>query len=200
MGAFFAFDGIDRAGKSTVLEHVYKRLSKRGIAVRRLHGGHICSARVPDLVGEYPDEIAYMLFWQAHRLLELTEIKPALDRGCVILCDRYILSNLAHNWWTDLDPDFQRRMEDDYIQRCLFPDVYFVFTVPYELFLKRDDGDTKMDRDLFERMQQDYITWSMRLSNDGFCKTILVEGSKPETAVSDFVMFHIRKEMGLEGD
>jgi len=199
MGSFFAFDGIDRTGKSTVLENVCRRLGALGVSTRRLHGGHIRSIRVPDLAGKYPDEIVYMLFWQAHRLLELTEIKPALDRGSVVLCDRYILSNLAHNWWTDLDHDFQHRMQDEYVQRCLFPDVYFVFTLPYELFLKRDDGDTKMDEALFERMQQDYITWALRLQNNGLCKIVLVDGSKSETAVSDFVMFHIREEMSLEG-
>jgi len=174
-------------------------LSKLGIAVLRLHGGHICSVRVPDLVGKYPDEIVYMLFWQAHRLLEVTEVKPALDRGGVVLCDRYILSNLAHNWWTNLDRDFQQRMQDEYIQHCLFPAVYFVFTVPYGLFLERDDGDTKMDKNLFEKMQQDYVAWAFRLSNNGFCKTVLVDGSKSVEAVGDFVMSHIRKEIGLEG-
>jgi len=199
MGSFFAFDGIDRTGKSTVLEYVHERLCKQGVDTQCLHGGNIHSVRVPDLLGKCPDEIVYMLFWQAHRLLELTEIKPALDRGSVVLCDRYILSNLAHNWWTDLDCDFQQRMQDEYVQRCLFPDVYFVFTIPYELFLKRDDGDTKMDEDLFERMQQDYITWALRLQNDGLCKIVLVDGGNPESAVSDFVMFHIREEMSLEG-
>lgn len=200
MGRFFAFEGISRAGKTTVCGHIEHRLEQLGKSVQRERGGFILGARVADVFGTYPDEIVYMLFWQAFRLLELDKITPALNEGKIVLVDRYVLSNLAHNWWTDLDPGFQLHTENEYIQRCLFPSIYFVFTIPYGLFLERGGDVAKVDRTLFERMHQGYIAWALRLANNGFCKTILVDGSKPIEAVSDFVMFHIRKEIGLEGD
>jgi len=199
MGRFFAFEGISRAGKTTACGHVERRLEEIGESVRREHGGFILGARVADAFGTYPDEVVYMLFWQAFRLLELDKITPALNEGKIVLVDRYVLSNLAHNWWTGLDRDFQLRTEREYIQRCLFPSIYFVFTVPYGLFLERGGDGAKVDRALFEKIHQDYITWALRLSNNGFCKTILVDGSKSEEAVGDFVMHYIRKEIGLEG-
>jgi len=198
LSRFFAFDGVDRSGKTTALENVHNRLNDLGIATRRLHGGHIGSVRVADFVGKCPDEVAYMLFWQAHRLLELTEIKHALDCENVVLCDRYVLSNLAYNTWTKLDYDFQWRMTQEYVKRCMFPDIYFVFTLPYELFLKRDDGDVKLDKELFGKIQNSYIAWALRLENSRKCKVVFVEGSRSEEAVSNFIMLHVRKELGLE--
>lgn len=200
MSKFIAFDGIDRSGKSTAMRNVAARLEERNLPILQLKGGYIGYAKAISLapVGTYPDEIVYMLLWLAHRNVDLMKIQPALKRGEVVLCDRYILSNLAHNWWTDLDPGFQSRMQSEYLGRCNPPDLYCVFTIPYADFRKRDDGDTPMTEDQFRDISTQYLMWAERLSMANICKVVRIDGTLPETELCDLLMLHIDKVLTEE--
>lgn len=198
MSKFIAFDGIDRSGKSTAVKNVAARLVERNLPVRLLKGGHIGGMRVVDYLGTYPDEIVYMLLWQAHRLLDLREVQPAAKNGETVLCDRYVLSNLAHNWWTDLNPGFQSRIQSIYLERCTLPDLYCVFSVPYQVFCERDDGDTPMDEDQFRDISVQYRMWAERLAVVDLCKVLFVDGTMPEEDLCNFLMIHIDKILAEE--
>lgn len=200
MSKFIAFDGIDRSGKSTAIANVAARLEERNLPVQQLKGGYIGRVKAISLapVGIYPDEIVYMLLWLAHRNLELMKVQPALESGEIVLLDRYILSNLAHNWWTDLDPGFQNRMQSIYLERCKPPDLYCVFTIPYADFLKRDDGDTPMTEDQFRDISMQYLMWAERLSMSNICKVVRVDGTLPEKELCDLLVLHIDKVLTEE--
>ncbi len=191
MSKFIAFDGIDRSGKSTAIKNVAARLESRNLPVELLSGGYIGAMRIADYLGVYPDEIVYMLLWQAHRLLDLMKVQPAIKEGEIVLCDRYVISNLAHNWWTDLDPGFRNRMRSEYLALCTPPDLYFVFSIPYHIFCERDDGDTPMNEEQFRYISMQYEVWRHRLVALDICKVIRVDGTMPEEALCAFVMRHI---------
>ena len=191
MSKFIAFDGIDRSGKSTAIKNVAARLEDRDLPIELLSGGYIGGMRIVDYLGVYPDEIVYMLLWQAHRLLDLMKVQPAFAKGDIVLCDRYVISNLAHNWWTDLDLGFQNRMRSVYLSLCTLPDLYCVFTVPYSVFCERDDGDTPMTESQFSVISQQYRQWAERLDKAGLCRVILVDGTMSEADLCDFVMLYI---------
>lgn len=193
MGKFIAFDGIDRSGKSTTIKNIAARLEERDLPIELLNGGYIGNMRVVDYLGVYPDEIVYMLLWQAHRLLDLRTVQPAIAEEEIVLCDRYIISNLAHNWWTNLDPGFQNRMRSVYLSLCTLPDLYCIFAIPYSVFRERDDGDTPMTEDQFRAISLQYQQWAMRLARADLCKILLVDGTMSEEALCDFVMLHIDK-------
>jgi len=193
LGKFIAFDGIDRSGKSTAIANVAARLEERDPPIELLRGGSIGSMRIVDYLGVYPDEVVYMLLWQAHRLLDLTKVQPALERGEIVLCDRYMLSNLAHNWWTDLSPGFQSRIQSIYLERCTFPDLYCVFSVPYSVFRERDDGNTPMNEVQFRDISMLYLAWAEHLATANLCKILFVDGTMPEECLCDFLMLHIDK-------
>lgn len=198
MSKFIAFDGIDRSGKSTAVKNVAARLDARNLPIRLLNGGYIGGMRVVDYLGTYPDEIVYMLLWQAHRLLDLREVQPAAENGEIVLCDRYVLSNLAHNWWTDLNPGFQSRIQSIYLERCTLPDLYCVFSVPYQVFCERDDGDTPMDIIQFRDISLQYRTWAERLEGGDPCKVLFVDGTMPEEDLCNFLMIHIDRILAEE--
>jgi len=198
LSKFIAFDGIDRAGKSTAIKNVAARLEARGESVEVLKGGNICGPRAVDYRGTYPDEIVYMLLWLAHRLLDLVEVQPAIANGKIVLCDRYELSNLAHNWWFDLDPAFQYRMQEEYVGRLTPPDLYCVFTIPYSTFRERDDGDTPMTEDQFRVISQQYIRWAEVLAVSVRMTVVFVDGTMSEEALCDFLMPYIDKVLETE--
>lgn len=197
MSKFIAFEGIDRAGKSSAVEFVRKSLEQKEIPVLSTVTKCIAGNRIPSMIGNFPDEIVYMFFWQAIRLAELTVISPALKEGKVVLCDRYALSNLAYEWWEDLDPSFKKHMDEVYLDRCQAPDVTFVFTIPYDAFMARDDGQTKLTRLRFEAIQQSYIWWSKQLLSEGIC-VIIVDGTQPEETVCQHVLDRVLSTLGVE--
>jgi len=199
MSKFLVFEGIDRAGKSSTLSYVKQFLEQRDIATVSTVTKCVAGNRIPSMLGHYPDEIVYMFFWQAIRMAELTVIRPALEADKVVLCDRYVLSNLAYEWWDNLDPDFKKHMDEVYLDRCLVPDATFLFTIPYDAFVERDDGATELTRARFDAIQQSYIWWGKQLLSEGVC-IVPVEGAQTEERVHHFVLGRVLSVLGLEAE
>src|ERR671913_1839503 len=101
-GRLIAFEGVEGSGKSTQLELLRQALEGRGceVVVTREPGGTPAGERVRSLLLDPGVELhprAEALLFAAARA-ELVErvIRPALERGAVVLCDRYLDSSLAY--------------------------------------------------------------------------------------------------------
>jgi dTMP kinase len=101
-GRLIAFEGVEGAGKSTQLELLRQALEGRGLdlVVTREPGGTPAGERIRALLLDPAVELhprAEALLFAAARA-ELVEhvIRPALERGAHVLCDRYLDSSLAY--------------------------------------------------------------------------------------------------------
>lgn len=107
-GRFIVLEGLDGAGTTTQLVRVCAELRRQGFTVHTTcepSGGPVGSLLRQALTrrlmlpgGQRPlsDETLALLF-AADRVDHLeAEIIPALERGEVVLCDRYVLSSLAY--------------------------------------------------------------------------------------------------------
>ena len=101
-GRLIAFEGVEGSGKSTQLELLRQALEGRDIevVVTREPGGTPAGERVRALLldpGVELDARAEALLFAAARAELVAEvIRPALERGAVVLCDRYLDSSLAY--------------------------------------------------------------------------------------------------------
>jgi dTMP kinase len=98
-GLFVTFEGIDRSGKTTQARLLREALGDRAIGVRE-PGGTELGERIRDLVKDpllAPSARAEALLFAAARA-ELVHrvIRPALDGGLVVVCDRFLDSSLAY--------------------------------------------------------------------------------------------------------
>lgn len=101
-GIFISFEGIDGAGKSTQIALLRGELERRGIAalLTREPGGTRLSEEIRSLLLRTDMEVcpeAELLLYAAARAQIVREvIKPALNAGKIVLCDRFIHSSLAY--------------------------------------------------------------------------------------------------------
>jgi dTMP kinase len=101
-GRLIAFEGVEGSGKSTQLELLRRLLEERGreVVVTREPGGTPAGERVRALVLDPGVELhpraEALLFAAARAELVEAVIRPALERGAVVLCDRYLDSSLAY--------------------------------------------------------------------------------------------------------
>lgn len=102
-GTFITFEGLDGCGKSTQLEKLADKLRSHGVEVTttREPGGTPIGERIRTLLldtrvlGLAPSaELALMFASRAQHLDEI--ILPALERGNIVLCDRFIDSSEAY--------------------------------------------------------------------------------------------------------
>ncbi|MDP9248634.1 MAG: dTMP kinase [Candidatus Dormibacteraeota bacterium] len=98
-GLLITLEGPEGAGKSTQLELLRERLADRAVEVYREPGSTRLGDRVRELLlnGEAMNPEAEMfLFMGARAELIGERILPALDRGAIVLLDRYHDSTLAY--------------------------------------------------------------------------------------------------------
>ena len=100
---FITFEGPEGSGKTSVIKEVYEALKSQGhdVIVTREPGGVAISERIRSLLLDYNDEVMdarteALLFAASRRQHVIEVIKPALEAGKIVLCDRYIDSSLAY--------------------------------------------------------------------------------------------------------
>ncbi len=102
-GQFIAFDGPDGSGKSTQINRFVKKYSKQGLIVKEVRepGGSLIGEQIRtillDPLNERMTMPCEMLLYMASRAqLVEQEIRPAMERGELVVADRFVSATLAY--------------------------------------------------------------------------------------------------------
>ena len=102
-GAFITFEGMDASGKSTQADLLAKHLTDKGIGcvVTREPGGTAAGEKIRELLlsesGININGITEVLLFAAARAqLAADVIEPSLEKGLVVICDRFYDSSVAY--------------------------------------------------------------------------------------------------------
>ena len=123
-GFFITFEGGEGAGKSTQIERLARRMraKKYEVLVTREPGGspgaeavrHVLLSGAAEPFGPKMEAI---LFAAARSDHVEQMIRPAVERGTIVLCDRFIDSSRVYQGVTGgLDPDFMEELDSVLIQ------------------------------------------------------------------------------------
>lgn len=143
-GIFITFEGGEGAGKSTQSQRLAEHIVAHGrtLVHTREPGGTPAGEAIRDVVlnRKYDglDERAEALLFAAARGEHVARIiRPALDRGEVVLCDRYIDSSVAYQGYgRDLGPDIVRDLSL-WSTRHLLPDLAIILDIDPRIGLTR---------------------------------------------------------------
>lgn len=102
-GYFVTFEGGEGAGKSSALTGVAKQLISQGysVVITREPGGISISEQIREILldkvnTEMDARTEALLYAAARRQHIVEKVKPALEKGKIVLCDRFIDSSLAY--------------------------------------------------------------------------------------------------------
>jgi dTMP kinase len=136
---FITFEGTEGSGKTTQLKKLAAHLGT--VVVTKEPGGTPSADRIRAILLDttsHLDPIAELFLFAASRRQHVIEvIRPALQAGKVVLCDRFTDATLAYQGFGRMLNLDQLRMLNDWATDSLHPDLTLVFDLPEELGLTR---------------------------------------------------------------
>lgn len=151
-GIFISFEGIDGSGKSTQIELLYKYITQIGcdVLLTREPGGTPISEKIRKIIldPENKEESGVteaLLYAAARAQLVSEKIKPALEKGSIVICDRFLDSSLAYQAYARGLGDDVRLINEFAVQGTL-PDMTFFMDIDPLESVKRQKMRGRLDR------------------------------------------------------
>lgn len=161
--AFIVFEGLDGSGKSTLLKQLKTYIAGQGIKVIQTcePGGTAFGDKVRSLlldtnIKTAPVARAELLLYEASRAqLVETKIKPALNSGHWVLCDRYTASSVAfQSGARGISRDLVNWL-NSYATQNLEPDLYILL----DLSIEESEKRRGIRGEKLDRMEQEKATF-----------------------------------------
>lgn len=169
-GKFITLEGIEGAGKSTMLNFISEQLQQAGneVVVTREPGGTRVGEKLREILLDNSNtrlsDDAELLIIFAARAQHLQQvIRPALNAGQYVLCDRFTDASYAYQGGGRNMSTERIRQLEDWVQQGLEPDLTILFDLDVATGLRRAGKRGEADRfeqehvDFFERIRQCYI-------------------------------------------
>jgi len=186
-GKFIAFEGLDGSGLSTQAEMLRNYLQKRGYEVvltKEQSNGLIGGLIKSGLKGEWKvSPLALQLLFTADRAQHIErEIMPALEKGKIVISDRYVLSTLAFGSM-DIDMDFLKLINSKFIK----PDITFIIDTDPEICIERIKK-SRFHAELFEDLEKmEKVRENYRKLQNHFPNTFVINGNYNKAKVFETI-------------
>jgi dTMP kinase len=203
---FITFEGVEGSGKTTQVNMLHAHLLRKKVDVVATHepGGTRIGEEIrrvlldPSFKEMHP--LTETILYAADRAQHFFEvIKPALDAGKVVVCDRFIDSTLAYQGVARRVGMEGVQNLNEWITDDLYPDFTFLLEIPYRVGLKRlEERKRGLDRmegeaqSFHEQVQEAYITLAKFYPQ----RFVLLNGAEKPENVHHEVMQRISPFLG----
>ncbi len=206
-GHFITFEGVEGAGKSTQIKKTadYLQLQKLDVLMTREPGGSTGAETIRELlvkgdIGDWTDMTECLLMNAARNEHLEKKIRPSLERGHFVLCDRFMDSTRAYQGGAGgIDMAAILAVEALVVQDTR-PDLTLIFDLGVEAGLQRaterggDDRFEKKGRDYHERVRTAFL--KIARAEPERCAIINAD-QKPEEVFND-VLKVLQKRLKLQ--
>jgi len=174
-GKFITLEGPEGSGKSTQAKRLIQRLAERGIEAiyTREPGGTALGEAIRTILqhnqaGEAPCGRAELLLFEASRnqLVEKV-IRPNLDKGCWVICDRFIDSTVAYQGYGRGLPIEDIHSINRFAMDGVAPDLTLLLDLTVEAGFDRIGRRQKELGEVADRFEQEERSFHHRV-RDGY--------------------------------
>ena len=152
-GKLIVFEGPDGSGKTTILKNVNQKLTEQGYDIRvvREPGGTEISEKIREIIIDNDNinmaaKTESLLFAASRAQLVEEKIRPGLQNGEIILCDRFVLSSLLYQGvGRGLGIEKVKKI-NDFATGDINPDLTIFFNIDYKTALIRKRANFSPDR------------------------------------------------------
>ena len=198
---FIVFEGITGSGKKTHIKILTDRLREQGIGVVNIGFPNYETdiarlTRRPEL-----DPFTISLLHAADRSLQQERIKALLERGSVVIADRYCYSNFAYQSARGVDLQWLKDIEKSVIK----PHIVILIDIPIEFSMKRIEQAniedftkkevlSRMEREFMEKIREAYLQLA-RYNKDS--KWFVIDGSQDMKSNQEQIWNIVSKELEI---
>ena len=195
-GIFLTFEGPDGGGKTTQITRLAECLTGLGYTVTRTRepGGDRVGEKVRELLlhGEVSPEAELLLFAAARAQNVDAVVRPALDAGHIVLCDRFTDSTIAYQGHgRGLPLDLIARL-NAFATRGLMPHKTFLLDLPPSAGLSRQRRSEQ------DRLDREALDFHERV-RDGFLQTakaelerfVVLDALRPASEIADLLWANV---------
>ena len=194
---FVSFEGADGSGKSTQAELLRQALAVEGrdVVLTREPGGTELGERARELVlnGPHMGAWAEAALYAASRAEHVEEvIRPALERGAIVVCDRYIDSSLAYQGvgrGLGVEAVLQLNLA---VTGGLMPDLTFLLLVDLEVAAGRFDKPDRLERE-GTALQAKVDTAYRELATSFPERIVTIDANRPPDVIRDEIRERLRQ-------
>lgn len=211
---FVVFEGLDGSGKSTLIQGLESRLTAKGhkVVVTREPGGTPLGEALRNVVTTKEDQAptpkTEALLYQAIRAQHVDlVIRPAMERGDWILCDRFRASSVAFQSGARGLKEEQIEWLNDFSTGSLQPELTVLLDLTVEESQRRlqkrySENDGSLDRfeseatTFHERVRASYLKQSKAPENIESWK-VLDSSKPPEELLKELLETPFLKQKGI---
>ncbi|WP_413627573.1 dTMP kinase [Fructilactobacillus vespulae] len=144
-GKLVTFEGSEGAGKTTALNRIISIIEPQlgnDLVTTREPGGNVISEEIRNIIVDSRNQnmdarTEALLFAAARRQHLVEKIIPALKRGQLVLCDRFVESSIAYQGAGRGIGEAAIKNLNDFATEGLKPDLTIYFDLPVEVGLER---------------------------------------------------------------
>lgn len=152
-GIFISIEGMDGSGKTTQIQKLREYFEKEGrkVILTREPGGTRISEDIRetilDIRNQEMGDITEALLYAASRAQHVHElIKPALEEGDIVICDRFVDSSIVYQGYArGLGEDMIRTI-NNYAIQGIMPDITFFLDIDHASGMERKKNQQELDR------------------------------------------------------
>ena len=151
-GLFITFEGIEGSGKTSQSRILKEKLIKEGFSVIHTFepGGTVLGEKIREILLDPHmkiDPVSELLLYFAVRVQHVNEkIKPALEKGYIVICDRFHDSTIAYQGYgRGVSLKIINDLYDMFVD-SIKPDLTILLDLPAEIGLERNEKANKRDR------------------------------------------------------
>ena len=207
-GKLISFEGSEGSGKSTQIARLAEHLRKIGreVVATREPGGTEIGEQIRNIIvhnsrgDEMCPETELLLFAAARAQVVREIIAPALQRGAVVLTDRYLDSSTVYQGLArSLAPDPVSQI-NRFAVGGVMPHLTLVIDVPTEVSLARirqrasglPDRMERQDLSFFTKVREGYL----QLARQWPERIVVVDGTLSPDALEQKIRAEVEKRLG----